>query len=55
MSIQIRQLTDRSLRVGGKLVYQDQEGNWVAVTELTTAEREALSNFLSAQDGRSDE
>lgn len=55
MSIVIRPISDQSLRVGNKVVYRDQDGNWVAVTELTTAETEALSNFLSARDGRSDE
>lgn len=55
MSIQIRPLTDRSLRVNNKVVYQDSNDNWVAVTELSTAEKEALNNYLLNNDGRSTE
>lgn len=52
MSVEISPITDRSLRVSNKVVYQDTSDNWVAVTELTSNETEALNNYINAKNGR---
>lgn len=46
MSITVKKVTDKSFRVGNKVVYEDMEGNLIAVSELTVKETEALHNFL---------
>lgn len=44
--ITIKQHTDTSLQVGKKVVYKDLNGNWIAVSELTSKETEALNKYL---------
>jgi len=48
--IKVKEISPTSLRVGNKVVYQDSNNNWVAVSELTTAETEALQAYLLNQD-----
>jgi len=48
MAIKIKQHSDTTIQVGKKIVYKDTNGNWVAVSELTTNETEALNNYLNA-------
>ncbi|MCB0376279.1 MAG: hypothetical protein KDD04_10200 [Sinomicrobium sp.] len=42
----ITKIDDRNLRVNGKLVYRDMDGNWKSRVELTAAEQEALNNYV---------
>lgn len=44
--IQIKQHTDTTIQVGKKIVYKDQNGNWISVSELTQKETEALNDYL---------
>lgn len=46
MAITVKKVSDKTFRVGNKVVYEDMEGNLVAVSELTVRETEALHNFL---------
>lgn len=46
MSITVKKVADKSFRVGTKVVYEDMEGNLIAVSELTVKERDALYDFL---------
>lgn len=46
MAIQVKKVSDKSWRVGSKVVYEDLDGALVAVTELTTAEKEAFYEKL---------
>ena len=48
--IAIKSLSDTSLRVGNKVVYRDQHGNWIARTELTAREAEAFNAHLQNQE-----
>jgi len=42
----VKQTSDEALLVGRKVVYRDASGNWIAVSELTNKEKEALEQFL---------
>lgn len=53
MSVNVRPITDRSMLVNNKVVYLDSNDNWVAVTELSTAEAEAFNNYILNKNGRS--
>lgn len=46
MPVQVKKVSDKTFRVGNKVVYEDMEGNLVAVSQLTVKETEALHNFL---------
>ncbi len=43
----VKQTSDEALLVGRKVVYRDTDGKWIAVSELTQKETEALQKFLS--------
>lgn len=47
MAIEITTLSDDKVLVNNKLVYLDQDGNWVAKIELTQIETEALNNYIA--------
>ena len=42
----VSKVDEDKIRVNGKLVYRDMEGNWSSRVELTTKEQEALSEYL---------
>lgn len=44
--ILVKKISDKNYRVGNKIVYEDMEGSLIAVTELTTQEKEAFYNFI---------
>ncbi len=44
--ILVEAITDTSIRVGKKVVYLDCNDNWVAVSELTTLEKEAFNDYI---------
>jgi hypothetical protein len=51
MSITVKKLSDKSWRVGSKVVYEDLDGTIISVTELTTAEKEAFYKQLPKRHG----
>lgn len=46
MDILVRKVSEKSWRVGNKVVYEDLDGDLIAVTELTTEEKEAFYKKL---------
>ena len=46
-AIEVKQVGHESLQVGKKILFKDLNGNWIATTELTNREKEALNNYLS--------
>ena len=46
MAIIVKKVSDKNYRVGNKIVYEDMGGNLIAITELSTAEKEAFYNFI---------
>lgn len=45
MAVEISQITPDSVKVNNKVVYKDRHGNWVAVSELSTAEHNAFKTY----------
>ena len=43
----VKALSDTSVKVNGKVVYKDQESNWVACSELSSTEHEAFTLYES--------
>ncbi|MGC1471516.1 MAG: hypothetical protein WA775_02895 [Psychroserpens sp.] len=48
MNPDIQPIADDKILVNDKLVYLNQDGNWIAKIELTNNETEALNNHLNA-------
>jgi len=44
--ITVKKVTEKTYRVGNKIVYEDMDGCLISVTELTTKEKEAFYNFI---------
>lgn len=49
MAIFVKKINDKNYRVGNKIVYEDIDGCLIAVTELTTQEKEAFYNFIGTK------
>jgi len=47
MAVEIQTVSDRKVLVNNKLVYLDQNEDWIAKIELTNSETEALNTHLS--------
>lgn len=46
-TIIVKKVGNESLKVGNKILYKDLNDNWIATTELSTKEKEALNQYLS--------
>lgn len=49
MSVIVMREDERTIYVNSKLVIMDQDNNWKALEELTTAETKALYEYLNSE------
>lgn len=49
MAVDIYEHSDDKIYVNDKLVYLDQDNNWIAKVELTKEETEELNNHIRAK------
>jgi len=45
----IKEITDTSFQIGKKVVHKDMNGNWVALSELSAAQKEAVEAHLTSK------